>query len=290
MTAAESVAGDFTPHFSEAFSCVSDLLDRVMGAVREMSGGRGPGMARRAVGGGAPGGRAPRDGRRASAGSGATGGRARPGPPGFSPRPEGRPRGTCAPRSWPCCGKARATGTRSCPRSRSAAAAPGGPAPGLSTRRWPSSPTRAWSRSRNPAAAAHSASPGRRRLGRGGPGVRPARRGSRWRRHRAGRGARPVRPGRPAWRHRRAGSPRRHTRADPGRRATAGADPAQDVPDPGRRRRAASRTNCRRREEPWMIGSAFPTPTGSTSPARLREHFAEGRRRKTNWTSGSRRR
>ena len=44
MTAAEAVAGDFNPHFPEAFSCLSDLLDRVMGAVREMSGGRGPGL------------------------------------------------------------------------------------------------------------------------------------------------------------------------------------------------------------------------------------------------------
>jgi DNA-binding PadR family transcriptional regulator len=44
MTAADSPAGDFGPPVSEAFSCLGGLLGQVLGAVREMSGGRrGPG-------------------------------------------------------------------------------------------------------------------------------------------------------------------------------------------------------------------------------------------------------
>jgi DNA-binding PadR family transcriptional regulator len=44
MTAADSSAGEFDPRFSESFSCLGGVLGQVLGAVREMSGGRrGPG-------------------------------------------------------------------------------------------------------------------------------------------------------------------------------------------------------------------------------------------------------
>lgn len=44
MTAADSPAGDFDPSASESFSCLGDALGQVLGAVREMAGGRrGPG-------------------------------------------------------------------------------------------------------------------------------------------------------------------------------------------------------------------------------------------------------
>jgi DNA-binding PadR family transcriptional regulator len=44
MTAADSAAGDFDPRAFEGFSCLGGLLGQVLGAVREMSGGRrGPG-------------------------------------------------------------------------------------------------------------------------------------------------------------------------------------------------------------------------------------------------------
>src|SRR5271169_271750 len=45
MTAADSPAGDFDPRAFEAFSCLGGLVGQVLGAVREMSGGRrGPGL------------------------------------------------------------------------------------------------------------------------------------------------------------------------------------------------------------------------------------------------------
>jgi DNA-binding PadR family transcriptional regulator len=44
MTAADSPAGDFDPRAFEAFSCLGGVLGQVLGAVREMTGGRrGPG-------------------------------------------------------------------------------------------------------------------------------------------------------------------------------------------------------------------------------------------------------
>jgi DNA-binding PadR family transcriptional regulator len=81
MTAADSSAGEFDPRFSESFSCLSGVLGQVLGAVREMSGGRrGPG------GRGGPwewGPGRPRGGREWPGGSGGPwGGGWWPGPPG----------------------------------------------------------------------------------------------------------------------------------------------------------------------------------------------------------------
>jgi DNA-binding PadR family transcriptional regulator len=44
MPAACSAAGDFDPHFFEAFRSMSGLLGHVHDAIREMSGGHGPGL------------------------------------------------------------------------------------------------------------------------------------------------------------------------------------------------------------------------------------------------------
>src|SRR5262249_27784647 len=90
-------------------------------------------------------------------------------------------------------------------------------------------------------------------------------------------GARPVHPGRTARRHDRADGPRRHPRAGPGRRAAAGTDPAQDVPDPGRRRsRRAGRTvegEDKAMDDRIRVSDA----DRDRVTARLREQFGEGR-------------
>jgi DNA-binding PadR family transcriptional regulator len=43
MPAAWSAAGEFDPRFFEIFSCAGRLLEHIQGALREMSGGHGPG-------------------------------------------------------------------------------------------------------------------------------------------------------------------------------------------------------------------------------------------------------
>jgi len=90
MTAADSSAGEFDPRFSEGFSCLGDVLGQVLGAVREMSGGRrGPGWR------GGPWEWGPgrgRGGREWPGGSGGAWGGGwwpgPPGPPGFSRGPK----------------------------------------------------------------------------------------------------------------------------------------------------------------------------------------------------------
>ena len=142
-----------------------------------------------------------------------------PGPPGAPGQPRGpRPAAvTCAPRSWPCSARARSTATRSCPRSRSAPAAPGGPAPARSTR-----PSQALA---DEGLIAGEESAGRRTFGltdagreyvEQQPGHGPRRLG-------VGRaagglaGARPVHRGGPARRRHRADRARRHARPRSGR-------------------------------------------------------------------------
>ena len=129
MPVAGSAAGDFDPRLFEIFGSVARLLGHIQGAV----GGMSRGMARAGAGGpwnGASG--RPKGARQWPPGPGGPGGPGSFGGPwgagGLARRARHAGRRPavvmCAPRSWPCCAKARVTGTRSCPRSRTAAAAP----------------------------------------------------------------------------------------------------------------------------------------------------------------------
>jgi len=134
-------------------------------------------------------------------------------------RAESRPWRRGAPPSWPCCGKARAMVTRSCPRSRSAAAGAWRPSPGAV---YPALQLLA----DEGLIIAAEESGGRRTfsLTEAGrqhieedPEAGPPRPGRRWRRTTPARCPGLFRAGGPARRQHRAAGPRRHAGPDPAR-------------------------------------------------------------------------
>ncbi len=113
---------DFQSGLSDFFESAREVLDKVSRGYAAMSRSHGHHSSWEGSFGGRKG---PVTGAAASSARRAAGGRHRRRRPG--PRRAGA---TCAPPSWPCCGRDPVTATRSCPRSRSAAEGAWRPSPG----------------------------------------------------------------------------------------------------------------------------------------------------------------